>query len=140
MSTALWLYFREGQAASSSQEDLFFLYRHAGKLDRICRSLALKPLSEFHDVTDARFNLGDEPLPDGMSSTVDLMVERGTWHPISDGLSTFSELLRWLRANPTRFGLLRDDYQAVLDELAQCVKSLESRQVGSCEFNLCVVQ
>ena len=140
MSTALWLYYREGKTASSNQEDLIFVYRHAAKLDRLCRNLSLKPLSEFHDITDAKFNLGNEGLPDGMSSTVDLMVDRGSWHPVNDGLSTFSALLQWLRANPTRFGVLGNDYQEVLDELTPCVESLESKKAGPYEFNLCVVQ
>ena len=140
MSTALWLYYRVGETASSSQEDLIYLYRNAPKLDRICRNLSLKPLSEFHDLTDAKFNLGNEELPDGMSSTTELMIKRGSWHPVNDGLSTFSALLQWLMANPTRFGVLGNDYQEILDELTLCVKSLESQKASPCEFNLCVVQ
>ena len=139
MSTALWLYYRERKTASSSQEDLIFLYRHAPKLDRICRNLSLIPLTEFHDLTDAKFNLGDEQLPDGISSTVELMIDRGSWHPVNNGLSSFSALGQWLRENPTRFGVLRNDYQEVLEELMLCLKSLELQKTSPCEFNLCVV-
>jgi hypothetical protein len=140
MSTALWLYYREGETASTNQEDLVSLYRHASKLDRICRNLSLIPLSEFHDLTDAKFNMSNEALPDGISSTTELMTKRGSWHPVNDGLSSLSALLQWLSTNPTRFGVLGNDYQKILDELTICVKSLESRAESPCEFNLCVVQ
>ena len=140
MSTALWLYYREGETASSDQEDLITLYRHAEKLDRICRSLSLTPLSEYHDFTDAAFNLSNEELPDGMSSTVDLMKVQGSWHSVTDGVSVFSSLLQWLEDNPTRFGFLGNDYKEILGELRQCLKSLRSKEASDCEFTLCVVQ
>ena len=140
MSTALWLYYRAGKTASSNEEDLIALYRHAKQLDRICGRLSLTPLSAFHDLTDAKFNLGDEDLPDGMTSTVELMVDRGSWHSVTEGRTVFFELLEWLKANPTRFGLLGNDYNEVLGELKRCLESLEAQETDSCEFNLCVVQ
>lgn len=140
MSTALWLYFRDGDSAASDEEDLVFIYRHASKLDRICRKLSLTPLSNFHDLTDADFNMGAAPLPAGMSDTRELMMLKGSWHPVSDGEATFSALLEWLKANPTRFGLLRDDYQSILAELEHCLNCFESRGGREGDFNLCVVQ
>ena len=104
------------------------------------RSIGDIARSEGHDLTDAEFNMGAASLPAGMSDTRELMMLKGSWHPVSDGEATFSTLLEWLKANPTRFGMLRDDYQSILAELEHCLNCFESRGGREGDFNLCVVQ
>lgn len=68
------------------------------------------------------------------------MMLKGSWHPVAAGKTTFSGLLEWLKAHPTRFGMLRNDYQGILQELEHCLNCLESRAGREGDFNLCVVQ
>jgi hypothetical protein len=134
MARALRLYLEEGSRESRKGEALPRLYRHAPKLDRLCRRLALQPLSRFHD------HSGTSKVPSGVSDTIKIMVKSKPWFPVADGLATLVPLLRWLEQNPTRFGLLSDDYRGVLEELRLCVAGLEARPPETCRFNLCASQ
>jgi hypothetical protein len=132
MASALRLYLEEGSRESRGGEALPCLYRHAPKLDRLCRRLALRPLSSFHDRS------GIDKVPSGVSDTIKIMVKSKPWFPVADGLATVVPLLHWLEQNPTRFGLLSDDYRGVLEELKLFVAGLEARPEATCRFNLCV--
>jgi hypothetical protein len=136
MGTTLRLFFEEGAKESRGKQALVCLCRHASKLDRICRKLDLKQLSDFHD--DSGTGLSQE-LPGGVTETIKIMIRSKPWFSVADGLATLGPLLRWLEQNPTRFGLLSDDYRGVMDELRHCVEQLEAHPDESCRFNLCVV-
>lgn len=135
MGSAFRLHFEEGTKQSRGKDVLACLYRRASKLDRICRRLEVTPICDFHDGLDA----APDAFHASVTDTLKIMVKSKLWFPIADGRASFVPLLHWLEQNPTRFGLVYDDYRGILDELRRCVAELESRSDESCRFNLGVV-
>ncbi len=63
MSTVLWANALLDGRVNSDQDDRYALYRHLDKLDRVCRSLGLPPLSDVCDTTDSRFRSATKRSP-----------------------------------------------------------------------------
>ena len=140
MSTVLWVhYFTDGRI-TSDQQDLWAMYRYSDRLDSLCAKIGVRPLSEFHDTTDAEANLG--PAPDESAGTFDAyvrMASRGKWFSPEEGLEIIDRLLDALRQNPLRFGLLKDRYVEVMAELSACRQAIDFARQQRAKFNLCVV-
>lgn len=139
MSTVLWAYALLDGTVTSDQVDRYALYRHLGKLDEVCRSLALLPLSEICDSTDMRCNVGDEALPEGMASTTELMARDGVWIPGGEAVALLQELLRAVQERGIRFGLLRDDHDEVVRELSESLAFARDAAAQGARFNFSVV-
>jgi len=140
MSTVLWVHYLKDGIVTSEQQDLWAMYRFSDHLDRLCAKIGARPLSEFHDTTDAEANLA--PVHHESVGTLDSylrMASRGQWFSPDEGLVIIDRLLDTLRQSPMRFGLLKDRYIEVMVDLAACRQSIDkARQQGS-KFNLCVV-
>jgi hypothetical protein len=78
-STVLWANYLVNGDVVSDESDKYALYKYADKLDAISRDIGVLPFSEIQDATDARFNLGELELRDGMESTDELMAQDGVW-------------------------------------------------------------
>jgi hypothetical protein len=139
MSTVLWANALLDGRVTSDQEDRYALYRHLDKLDKVCRSCGLPPLSDVCDTTDAKFNLGDEELPDGMTSTTDLMAREGAWLPGAEAAALLEALLAVVQERRIRFGLLRDDHDEVVRELADALAFARAAAAQGAKFNFAVV-
>lgn len=140
MSTVLWanLFLGTGEVISD-ESDKWALYKHAGKLDRLASAAKVEPFSSLLDHTDARFNMGGDELPEGMVSTNELMARDGVWRSAEDALAVLDGLLALVTAEKPRFGIVRNDYDAVVAELSESVEYAKKAGASAAKFNLSVV-
>lgn len=140
MSTVLWAnhLLTTGEVASD-KVDRWALYKHAGKLDALARRANLEPFSGLLDHTDFRVNAGDGELPDGMESTNELMARDGVWKSAGDALAVLEGLLAAVTVQKPRFGVFRNDYDAVVAELADSVAYAKAAGAVGARFNFAVV-
>lgn len=133
----IWVNRLADGVVTSDETDKSALVRHAGKLDRICRRLGVRPLSEFHDATEARAQLEepDDPTLTGW----DLLARDGAWFDPSEGLAVLDALLAHLEDTPVRFGLLSDDHGEVLRDLRDARASVAGARDAGARFHLGLV-
>jgi hypothetical protein len=140
VSTVLWANHLSGNGKVTSDEsDKWALYRHADKLDRLAGTAKLEPFSSLFDHTDARFNMSDDELPDGMESTNELMARDGVWRSATDALAILNGLLAVITAEKSRFGVIKNDYDAVVAELSETIEYAKAASESGAKFNLSVV-
>lgn len=140
MSTVLWANVMVGDEVRSEEADRHALYKHAGKLDTICQSLGLPSFQATCDTTDLRFNTDDSfELPDGMSSTNELMAREGVWMDAAGASGYLRRLVSHIREKKVRFGLLSNDHDAVVRELDEVIAFLDAQGSGATRFNFSVV-
>jgi len=139
MSTVLWANQLLDGKVTSDQEDRYALYRHLDRLDRVCRSLGLTPLSAICDSTDMRFSLDDTDLPEGMASTNELMARDSVWVPAAEAVALLEGLLAAVRERRVRFGILRDDHDDVVRELSESLALARSAAAQGAMFNFAFV-
>ena len=140
MSTVLWTnHLLENGEVASDTRDKWALYKHAAKLDKWASTAKVEPFSSLLDHTDLQFNLGEDELPEGMESTNELMARDGVWKSAEEALAILEGLLAVLSAEKPRFGLVRNDYDAVLAELNESIESAKQAGEVGARFNFCVV-
>ncbi|MEM1430244.1 MAG: hypothetical protein AAGG09_12380 [Pseudomonadota bacterium] len=139
MSTVLWAHHLAGQACLSDETDLPALYRDLDRLDRICVSLAVTPLSEMVDHTDAQVNMDALDLPAEMPSTTELMVRDGRWIGSDAAIDTLERLHRHLTEAAPRIGMMRDRRPQILAELEGSLRFARTHRAGGTKFNFTVV-
>lgn len=139
MSTVLWANMLVNGAVESEEADYDALYKHQKKLDSICKTLKLTPFEAFCDTTDAQFNMGEAELPPGVESTTDLMKAQGVWIDAAEAVEILGKVLAHVRSSKTRFGFLRDDHSAVVEELEASLAFAQKAAQAGARFNYCVV-
>ncbi|NEV63709.1 hypothetical protein [Thiorhodococcus minor] len=139
MSAVLWANLLVDGKVRSDQSDHLALYKHSKKLDGICRKLGLASFAAVCDTTDARVSLGELAMPDGMASTDELMAAQGQWMPVEDASAMLEGLRTYVRENAVRFGVLGDQRDQVLAELAQVIAFVETEGEAATGFNFAVV-
>lgn len=140
MGTVLWANYRLANGEVVSDEsDKWALYKHADKLDKLANTAKLGPFSSLLDHTDLQFNICDDELLDGMESTNELMARDGVWKSADDGLAILNGLLATITAEKPRFGTLRNDYDAVVEELLESIEHANKAGEADAQFNFAVV-
>ncbi|MCY1287685.1 hypothetical protein D9M68_342710 [compost metagenome] len=139
MSTVLWANELVGGVVTSDESDKYALYKHADKLDEIGQRIAQKSFKALCDTTDLEFNLGDDELPNGMASTNELMAKNGKWMTASEAVSLLSSLIAEIETKKVRFGLLKNDHDAVLTELKESLSYAQGAAAKGGKFNFSVV-
>jgi hypothetical protein len=139
LSTVLWANHLLNGEVVSDQSDKEALYRHAGKLDKLASTAKVESFSSLLDHTDIQFNLGDDVLPEGMESTNELMARDGAWKPANDALAILNGLLTAIKTGKPRFGVMRNDYDAVVAELTESVEYAQKAGAAGAKFNFSVV-
>ena len=139
MSTVLWANEIVGEVVTSDESDKYALYKHADKLDEIGQRIAQKSFKSFCDTTDLEFNLRGDELPNGMASTNDLMAKNGKWMAASEAVSLLSSLIAEIETKKVRFGLLKNDHDAVLSELKESLSYAQGAAAKGGKFNFSVV-
>lgn len=139
MSTVLWANRLRDGVVVSDESDKSALYKHLTKLDGIARRCGSIALSEICDHTDMRFNLEDQALPAGMASTNDLMAAQGVWVDAAVAVSMLTMLSETIEREKPRFGLLRNDRDAVLAELRESLAFARDAAGDASKFNFSVV-
>jgi hypothetical protein len=139
MGTVLWANYLANDVVISDEGDKYALYKHLDKLDGLCKSLGVAELSDFCDSTDIEYNMGDGDLPEGMTSTNELMAQKGTWIDAAQAVHVLRALLHAIRENKTRFGLLRNDHDAVVTELQESIDFAGKAAAKGAKFNFAIV-
>lgn len=139
MSTVLWANRLRDGVVESDTSDKYALYRHSRKLDAVCQRSSGRSFSQLCDTTDLRFNMEDQDLPAGMSSTDELMARSGVWQPADLVVGMLVAALQEIRDKKIRFGLFRDDHEAVVAELEESLRYAEDAVVQKAQFNFSVV-
>jgi delta 1-pyrroline-5-carboxylate dehydrogenase len=91
------------------------------------------------DSTDAQVNMGKLKMPAGMKSTYELMAQRGVWIRAGDALQAIEQLKAEVQQRQSRFGLLRNDHHAVVEELAETIAYLKTLDGNEAQFNFTIV-
>jgi len=140
MSTVLWANELVDGAVTSDESDKYALYKHAEKLDEICRRVGQRSFHDLCDTTDLVFNQDDDAeLPQGMTSTHQLMAKSGKWVAAADAASLLTAALQDIEGKRTRFGLLRNDHDAVVTELKESLAFALAAAAKGGRFNFSVV-
>ncbi|GAB4273122.1 MAG: hypothetical protein Kow0065_22090 [Methylomicrobium sp.] len=140
MSTVLWAnhLLINGEVASD-ESDKPALYKHAEKLDKLASVAGLEPFSSLLDHTDMQFNLGDDELPDGIQSTNELMARNGVWKSADSALEILNGLLASITTEKPRFGVMKNDYDAVVTELSEAIEYAKKAREMAVKFNFSIV-
>ncbi len=139
MSTVLWSNLLEDGKVCSDESDKLALYKHAEKLDALSAKLGLGSFLDICDTTDARFNSGDIKLPAGMESTDEVMATEGVWISAKDAEKLLTGLLTHIKHQRIRFGLLSNDHDGIVEELAEALNYAKSAKSPEAKFNFSVV-
>jgi hypothetical protein len=123
----------------SDESDKWALYKHTKKLDQLATNAKMELFSNLLDHTDLQFNMGDSELPKGMKSTNELMARDGVWKPGKEALAILKELLTVITVEKPRFGSMRNDYDAVIEELSESIKYAKKAGELGAKFNFSVV-
>lgn len=139
MSTVLWANSLADGVVTSDQADKHALYKHVSKLDEVCRKLGLTAFSGLLDSTDLKFNLEDTELPAGVESTTEVMAQQGVWVAAAQALKLLQGVLAHVQQHKTRFGLLRNDHDAVIAELEESIAFAQGAAAANAKFNFGIV-
>ena len=139
MSTVLWANRLQDGAVTSDESDRIALHRHLPQLDKLAIAAGVASLSSICDGTDLRFNLQDLDLPDGMSSTSEWMARDGIWIDAPQAVRLLPALLASVQSKRPRFGLLRNDCDAVIEELRESLAWAEEAAARGARFNFSIV-
>lgn len=139
MSTVLWANVLIAGEVKSEGADYGALYRHADKLDTLTRKLGLTSFQSICDLTDARFNTDELSLPPGMTSTDELMAAQGTWVDTAQAIAMLQALRQHVVDAKVRFGLLSNQHDEVVEELAAALAFAKAQAPKALKFNFAVV-
>lgn len=139
MSTVLWANQLLKGAVVSDASDKPAMHRHLKKLDKLCGKCGVRTLSSFCDSTDAQCNLEILGLPDGMKSTDELMAAQGVWIDADEAAGILDVLIRLIRSDGTKFGLLRNDHDQILEELQESLEYAKKTAERGGMFNFSIV-
>ena len=139
MSTVLWANYLVDGTVTCAESDLYALCKFADKLDKLCRKHGVMPFLDTHDSTDMQFNIGDGELPDGMEPTDELMAANGTWVDARAALEMLETLLRIVREEDTKFGIVGNAHDDVVAELEESIEFARQAAAKSARFNFALV-
>jgi hypothetical protein len=139
MSTVLWANRMSDGVVVSDESDKYALHKHLPRLDRIAATAGVPSLSSWCDTTDLRFNVEDIELPAGMTSTSEWMAVEGVWVDASEAVRGLTALLAAVEKERPRFGLLRNDCDAVIGELRESLAFARDAAEKGAKFNFSVV-
>lgn len=139
MSTVLWANVLESGEVTCEEADYVALFKHADKLDKLSRQLGLTPFLSVCDTTDVRFNMDELKLPDGMTSTTELMALQGLWIDSAAAVALLQGLRRHIAEHKVRFGLLSNQHDDVVAELDAALAFAQAQASPSRQFNFGIV-
>ncbi|MDJ0747945.1 MAG: hypothetical protein QNJ11_00610 [Woeseiaceae bacterium] len=139
MSTVLWANYLVDSQVTCAESDLYALCKHADKLDKICRKYGVLPFLDTHDSTDMQFNIGDAEFPEGMESTDEIMAADGTWVDAQAAVEMLETLLKVVREENLRFGVLGNAHREVVAELEESIEFARAAAAKSAKFNFALV-
>lgn len=140
MSTVLWSNLLINGKVESDELDCHALYKHTEKLDQLTRELGLPSFQSACDTTDLQYNMSDdEELPEGMTSTDELMALKGQWLDFAYGIRMLEGLLANIRKEKVRFGLLSNQHDDVVEELELALAFARKGEGRAQKFNFSVV-
>jgi hypothetical protein len=139
VSTVLWANLWIDGTVECESEDRHALYAHARKLDALTKELVLPSFLALCDTTDVRFNLDEFELPEGATSTSEVMAAQGVWLPHADAVRMLEGLLSHITARGVRFGWLSNAHADVVEELRGVIAFAKAAEGRAQKFNFCIV-
>jgi len=139
VSTVLWANLWVDGAVEGESEDRAALYAQAKALDALTRKLGLPSFLALCDTTDVRFNLDEFDLPEGMTSTDQVMARDGVWLPLADAIAMLEALLAHVVEREVRFGWLRNAHPEVVAELRGVIAFAKAAEGRAQKFNFSIV-
>lgn len=139
MSTVLWVNLLSEGKVASDQADYLALYKHVDKLDSLTKTLGLPSFEALCDTTDLRFNNDEFELPAGMESTNEVMALEGAWLPVGDAIAMLETLRAHIVDKKVRFGLLDNQHDAVVAELAEVIEFAKAGQAPDRRLNFSIL-
>lgn len=141
VSTVLWAnHLSSNGEVVSDESDKWALYKHADKLDKLASAAKIAAFSGLLDQTDIEYNMSDdEELPEGVESTNELMARDGVWKSAEDALAILNGLHAAITAEKPRFGIMKNDYDAVVAELSESIEYAKKARESGAKFNFAVV-
>ena len=139
MSTVLWANALINGKVISDESDKYALYKHSKKLDKVTKDLKLVNFEATHDFTDMKYNLSDDDLPEGMTSTDVVMAKEGVWISGSEAVEMLEKMITHISERRPRFGLISNDYMEVIRELEESLELANRAKSENGMFNFSVV-
>ncbi len=139
MSTVLWANLWVDGRVEGESEDRVALYAQAKALDALTRKLGLPSFLAICDTTDVRFNLDELELPEGMSSTNELMARDGAWLAHAEAVAMLERLRAHIVEHSVRFGWLRNAHADVVEELGGVIAFAKAAEGRAQKFNFSIV-
>lgn len=139
MSTVLWANYLADGKVVSDESDKYALCKFSDKLDGICDRIGTPQFSSLQDSTDMQFNIGDDDLPEGMTSTDELMAADGTWTDAAEARQMLEALLAAVQDERPRFGLFSDAIDQVIEELEESIEFAKQAEQKNAMFNFALV-
>lgn len=138
MSTVLRANLLDNGRVISDRRDKYALYKHSKKLNKLSAKLGVSSFLSAQDFTDLQFNLSEDELPPGASSTDELMAREGNWLAAQDALIMLQKLIEHIETRQVKFGLFKDDRDAVLRELEESLETARRADSVNGMFNFSV--
>lgn len=139
MSTVLWANILENGTVDSDESDKYALYKYSEKLNQLTKQQKVVSFTSVQDFTDMQFNLSNEELPDNMESTDQVMTINGVWITGAKAVEILENLISHISGNKIKFGLLRNDHEAVINELKESLIIATKAKSIKGKFNYSVV-
>lgn len=147
MSMTLWLHTLVEREYSQDSDDHTWMYRFYTDLDDVCESLEVAKLSSFFDYSDLEFGeeldenpeLDEEDFePDPETGLAYGLDEMG-WFAADEGLKTLLALQKAVAENVLDY-LPEEDNEQILQELQDCIETLQRLEAPQAQFHLAIIQ
>lgn len=138
MSSTIWINIRNGEGYESNESDHSAMLALDRSLDVLAITLSVKPLSDFYDDTDFRYNMDEtgefEEAEDGWPASA------AQWFDEADALSSVDAILSYLQTHAEAIDADDRWTQAdVEDDLLDCKVELERAVAEGKSIHFCIV-
>lgn len=137
MSDTIWINIRNGETRESNKKDHSAIFDLTKHFDNLAALISVKPLSNFYDDTDLRYNFDEdgefEESDSGWSN------EAAKWFQADEGLATINNILSHLIQFPNAIDYGIWNHAEVMEELEDCRTELLKAAERRLPFHFSIV-
>jgi hypothetical protein len=136
--STIWVNYELRGKLDSDERNKDCLYRFSTQIARLSQAAGIRPITEFFDNTEAEARI----YPDIRAPARPLrqrLLEDGKWFLPEEGIEALQALRSRLVEQPVRFGFLVNAYPRVLEEIDDCLRSLELGRSHRAKFHFGVI-
>lgn len=137
MGTTIWVHIRKGDKRLCNYEDHSVVFELTEMLDDIAENLGVRPLSDFYDDTDIRYNLDESG--EFKESEEGWNNDAANWFQPDEALSSLEAIRNQLVEKPETSILEHNSFDNVLEELEDLIAEVRKAKNGGNSFHFCVV-